>query len=148
MPVSGKTDKTAAVYVMGRHLRDRPYLKTPHTNAERPDTDFFYDAGIYDAYPSMREAYEARRKIEERSTRKIRDWGLRAVDAMDRGAPMPDTKREVLMDVLWAIYNAGVTGATRPEICRKYGRDGGKVSAAMTDLHAAGIIFPLEGVRR
>jgi hypothetical protein len=147
-PISGLTDPTGAVYVLKRNTNSRAYLMSPSTNAERPDTDFFYDAGIYDAYPSMREGYEARRAKERRKVSQVQDWATRALNALDMGHPVPPNKREALEIVLKAIYDVGTYGMTRAEICRTFNRDGGKISGAMTDLHSAGIIFPLDGVRR
>lgn len=147
-PVSGKTDETAAVYVLNRHVQGRPVVRTPTTNAERPDTDFFYAEGVYDAYPVRKALLEARRASEARKTARVQDWAITALDTLDAGGTMPPTKRAVLAEVLLLIYQIGPSGITRPEICRMLHRDGGKVSGAMTDLHAARIIYPLEGIRR
>ena len=142
------TDRKGAVYVFYRHIGGRHVLAEPYTNAERPDTDFFYDEGIYDAYPDRKEHLERRRAVERRRTAAVQSWAYAALDALDDGFPLPYTRREVLAEVFTFVADAGPNGATRQEICRRFGRDGGKVSAAMTDLHAAKIIYPLEGVRR
>lgn len=147
-PVSGKTDPTGAVYVLDRYVDSRPVVAKPYTNAERPDTDFFYAEGVYDAYPDLKRAYEERRAKEKVKIEKVQVWARDALDAADSGKhPAPHT-RPALSEVLGLLYRAGPTGLTRPEICRRLDRDGGKVSGVLTDLHAAKIIFPLEGVRR
>lgn len=148
MPVSGKTDPKGDVYVFFRHINSRPVRHEPYTNAERPDTDFFYDEGIYDAYPDRKEHLERRRAVERRKTVAVQTWAFAAVDAMDAGDPLPPTRREILVEVFDLLYRIGPRGLTRAEICAMIHRDGGKVSGAMTDLHAAKIIYPLEGVRR
>lgn len=148
-PISGKTDPMGDVYVLNRYVKGRPFKRTPGTNAERPDTDFFYDEGVYDAYPDRKLHYEERRDKERRDSANLSAWATRALAALDAGRAAPTrTRRPVLPEVLTALYKAGPAGFTRPELCRRLGRDGGKVSACMTDLHAAGIIYPLEGVRR
>jgi hypothetical protein len=147
-PVSGKTDPTGAVYVLDRFVGGRAVLPKPYTNAERPDTDMFYAHGVYDHYPIQKKAYEDRRKKEEHKVAKVRTWARAALAAVDSGQIPPPTDRPALVEVLREIYRAGSKGITRPEVCRVLDRDGGKVSGVMTDLHAAGIIFPLEGKRR
>lgn len=147
-PVSGKIDPTGVVYVLDRHVDGRPVVAKPYTNAERPDTDFFYAQGVYDAHPALKGAYEDRRAKERAKVEKVRVWARAALAAADAGKPPPVHSRPVLFDALGLLYRAGPTGMTRPEICRRLERDGGKVSGVLTDLHAAGIIFPLDGVRR
>jgi hypothetical protein len=147
-PVSGKTDPTGAVYVLDRYVKGRPILAKPTTNAERPDTDRFYADGVYDAYPALKSEYEARRRSEARKTEQVRVWARAALVAADAGTLVPPTKRTFLLEVLRLLYRAGESGLTRPEICNILDQDGGKISGVMTDLHGAGIIFPLEGVRR
>lgn len=147
-PIGGKTDTKGDVYVLDRYIQGRPVKTRPTTNAERPDTDYFYDHGIYDKFPVRKAAYEDRRKSEKRDAERAREWARRALAAADAGESPPPTKRLALSDVLRLLYRAGPNGLTRQEICQHLGRDGGKVSGVMTDLHAAGIIFPLDGVRR
>jgi len=147
-PVSGKTDPKGDVYVLSRYLNGRPYKATPTANAGSKDADFFYDVGVYDLYPSMKAHYLARTAQQRNHIADVKAWAVYSLDTLDSGAFLPTHKREALPLVLAAMYDAGPTGLTRPEICRRLGRDGGKISGIMTDLHAAKIIYPLEGVRR
>jgi predicted transcriptional regulator len=71
-----------------------------------------------------------------------------ALDALYQGNPVPGAKHLQRERVLDMLRIAGPEGATRKEICRAYGVDGGKISAALTMLHECGVIYPLMGVRR
>lgn len=148
MPLSGQDDTKGDVYVLRRFRIGRPYKPKPGVNADRIDTDMFYNDGVYDEYPLSKERYENRRRRERMKIARVNNWAWEALKALDDERPMPPTTRLVLPEVLQAFYAIGTSGLTRPEICRMLNRDGGKVSGCMTDLHAAGIIFPLEGVRR
>jgi hypothetical protein len=147
-PLSQQNDTVGDVYVLSRYVNDRPVKPVPTTNAERPDTDFFYEEGYYNEFPNRKRRYEKRRSDERRKINNVQDWAVRAIDAIDEGKPMPPTTRLALAEVLLMVVDAGFNGITRPEICRRPDLDGGKVSGVMTDLHAGKIIFPLEGVRR
>jgi hypothetical protein len=148
MPLSGQDETVGDVYVLRRYVNGRTTKPVPTTNAERPDTDFFYEEGAYDPFPNRKRRYEDRRAKERHKINRVNDWATAALDAIDSGKPMPPSTRLALPDVLWVMYNAGFNGLTRPEICRMLDRDGGKISGVMTDLHAAKIIFPWEGNRR
>lgn len=148
MPLSTRDDTKGAVYVLDRYVNNRMVVKEPSVNADRHDTDFFYAEGIYGAFPDLKHGYEERRRKERVKRHLIEDWSRTALDRLDKGQSLPQTTRRVLPEVLSALYQAGFNGITRPEMCRLLNKDGGKVSGVMTDLHGAGIIFPLEGVRR
>lgn len=148
MPLDTREETTGAVYVLKQHIGNRAFVKRPYTNAERHDTDYFYTEGVYDRYPLMKKQYEKRRQVEQHKADLLRTWATKAIEALQFENPMPATSREVLPDVLKMMWESRNQGCTRPEICRWLNRDGGKVSGVLTDLHAAGIIFPLDGVRR
>jgi hypothetical protein len=148
MPLATREEQTGMVYVLDRYIRGRDVVQIPSTNAERPDTDLFYEEGMYNEYPERKKHYEDRRRRERMKINRVQDWAVAALDALDQGKPLPFTRRAVLEEVLTALWRAGFHGITRPEMCRLLNRDGGKVSGVMTDLHAAKIIFPLMGVRR
>lgn len=147
-PVSGKTDPSAEIYVLDRYIAGRPFREKIHRNAERADTDRFYADGVYNWYPVEKAALEKRRATERRKDDRNHAWARAALAAADAKEPIPPNTNELMTVVLGLLYDAGKNGMTRKEISRLLDLDGGKVSAVLSDLHAVGIIFPLEGVKR
>lgn len=147
-PLDTRDETTGDVYVLSRYVGNREVREHIYHNAERPDTDLFYEEGYYDDFPDRKKHYEDRRAKEKRARHALQDWSAAALDALELGKPMPYHRRDALPMVLEEAWHARRHGVTRPELCRTLNRDGGKISGVLSDLHDAGIIFPLEGVRR
>lgn len=141
-------ERDAIVYVLRDHLQGRPYYPTPRRNAAEMDLEEIYLQDRLALYPQVRDRFEERQMRQAAARRTNKTWALDAIDALYRGVPIPGRIRLRYTQVLQTLVDAGPAGANRKEICRRYGIDGGRVSAAMTNLHDAGVIFPLQGVKR
>jgi hypothetical protein len=148
VPRKKRDERKAIVYVLKEHLNGRDFNEHPNKNASAWDLDEIYAQDRLVNYPVVRDRYEWRLLAEQ--TRKASNyaWAQIALDALYAGRPIPGLPRDRYEQVLTQLVIAGPDGRTRPEICRRYGIDGGRVSAALTYLHEAGVIFSLPGVLR
>lgn len=141
-------ERDAIVYVLKSHINNRPFHEAPIKNAAARDLDAIYAADKLVHYPVERDNYESRQLKDEDRKRTNRAWAEDAIDAIYSGKPIPGKSHQRWEQILTALVAAGPMGQTRPEICRLYRVDGGRVSGALTTLHEAGVIFSLIGVKR
>jgi len=143
-----KKEREAIVYVLADHVNSRPFIAQPRRNAAELDLEEAFGIDRIAPYPDIQDRFLMRQSERAKRIRSNRAWSLDALDAIYAGTPIPGNKRDRWEDVLRSLVLAGPVGRNRKEICMQYTVDGGRVSAAMTFLHEAGIIFPLEGVKR
>jgi hypothetical protein len=147
-PTPGEDERLAVVYVLREHVNGRSIHAEPLHNAAERDLTAIYAQNRLIAYPDIRDRFEQRQLADADAQRKNRAWALAALDAIYSGRPVPGRRRPRFEQCLRTLVDGGQRGATRKEVCRRYGVDGGKVSGALSTLHAAGICFPLVGVKR
>lgn len=137
---------TAEVYVLARHVGNRPHRPSPLPNAgDRVLLHQYAQDGLQE-YPALAHYVQTRNLAQAERARSNRTWALGYLAGSTvpaRPGPSMPVSRQRMADVLDVVVDAGYLGVTRPEVCRILNRDGGKVSAALTMLHEAGIIFAL-----
>ncbi len=147
-PRPKRKERLAIVYVLQEHLAGRDFNPHPNKNAAAVDLDEIYLLDGLVNYPVVRDRYMWRDLATQ--VRKASNYtcAQMALDALYAGKPIPGTPRDRYEQVLTRLVVNGQHGATRIEICQHYRIDGGRVSAALSQLHEAGVIFSLPGVLR
>jgi hypothetical protein len=143
-----RKERVSIVYVLREHIAGRTFNPHPNKNAAAVDLDAIYEEDGLVNYPVVRDRYMWRDLAKQNRMASNYAWGQMALDALYAGKPIPGIPRDRYEQVLTQLWIAGARGMTRPEICFKYRIDGGRVSAALTYLHEAGVIVSLPGVLR
>lgn len=130
------------VYVLSRFLDDRPHIPVPTRSRAEMLMQAQFDADRLKGQPELRDFVAIKRMQDSDLHRGWRTWATDTLTRLALGQPLPAGRRTAAA-ILELLYQAGREGRTRPEVCEALSADGGKVSAVLTNLHGAGIVYPL-----